>query len=94
MTNQAQRTLQYDNERVCVTLWKFLPGATTGFHRHEMDYVIVPLTTGNLRIVVPVGVETEVSLTAGISYFRKAGVEHDVVNINNFEFAFLELELK
>jgi hypothetical protein len=35
-----------------------------------------------------------VQLTAGVSYNRSAGVEHDVVNVNDFEFRFVEIELK
>ena len=27
-------------------------------------------------------------------YFREAGVEHDVVNTNDHEFAFIEIEMK
>jgi hypothetical protein len=29
-----------------------------------------------------------------VAYFRKAGVEHDVINANAFAFAFVEVELK
>jgi hypothetical protein len=29
-----------------------------------------------------------------VPYFRSAGVEHDVINANGFEFAFIEVELK
>ena len=90
----AKPTLQHDNERTRVTLWEFSPGAATGWHRHEMDYVIVPLTTGKLKLLEPGGVENEANLTAGGSYFREAGVEHDVINANDFDFTFLEVEIK
>ena len=90
----AKPTLQHDNERTRVTLWEFAPDAATGWHRHEMDYVIVPLTTGKLKLLEPGGVENEVDLTAGDSYFREAGVEHDVINANDFGFTFLEVEIK
>jgi hypothetical protein len=33
-------------------------------------------------------------LTAGVSYTRPAGVEHNVVNANAHEFVFIEIELK
>ncbi|MCZ6629445.1 MAG: cupin, partial [SAR324 cluster bacterium] len=33
-------------------------------------------------------------LTAGVPYFRKAGVEHNVINANGFEFVFVEIEFK
>jgi hypothetical protein len=36
----------------------------------------------------------EAQLKMGVSYARKAGVEHDVINVNPFEFAFIEVELK
>ena len=90
---QAVPTLQIDNERVKVTEWRFAPGAETGHHRHGMDYVIVPLTTGTLLLETPQG-EIHGPLTAGVSYARLAGVEHNVVNANDFEFSFVEIELK
>jgi len=93
MSAQAQGSVQIDDARVKVTQWCFAPGAATGWHKHEHDYVVVPLTTGSLRLDEPGGSRT-VQLTAGVSYNRSAGVEHDVVNVNDFEFRFVEIELK
>jgi quercetin dioxygenase-like cupin family protein len=90
----AVPTVQVDNECVRVTEWRFAPGAATGWHRHEHDYVIVPMTTGRLLIEAPRGTASHSPLTAGVSYFRHAGVEHDVINDNDFEFAFVEIEMK
>ena len=89
----AVATLQVENDRVRVTQWSFAPAAATGFHRHEHDYVVVPLTTGSL-VLLENGEEREARLTAGGSYFRSAGVEHDVVNSSGGEFVFVEIELK
>lgn len=91
---QAVATVQEDNDRVRVTEWRFAPGAETGEHVHEMDYVVVPSGDGRLKIVSPEGEETIAELKAGQSYFRKAGVHHNVINANDFEFAFVEIELK
>ena len=57
------------------------------------DYVVVPITTGELHIfdgkaTVPA------PLRSGVSYARQTGVEHDVINPNSFEFVFIEVELK
>jgi len=38
--------------------------------------------------------DSTADLTAGDPYFRPAGVEHDVVNANPTDFAFIEIELK
>ena len=90
----AVPTLQIDNDKVRVTEWRFAPGAETGFHVHGMDYVVVPSGTGRLKLVSPEGEESFAELTQGVSYFRKAGVHHNVINANAFEFAFVEIELK
>ena len=89
----AVPTVQLDNDRVKVTEWRFAPGAETGWHRHGMDYVVVPMTTGTLLLDTPHG-EVRSSLTAGVSYARLTGVEHNVINANNHEFTFVEIELK
>ena len=89
----AAATVQIDNDRVRVTEWRFAPGAATGWHRHNHDYVIVPLATGRLRLE-EAGEERIAELVTGRPYFRQAGIEHDVVNANDYEFAFIEVELK
>ena len=94
MTERAQATVQTDNSRTRVTEWRFAPGAATGWHRHEYDYVVVPMTTGTLKLVGPDGAATFAELVAGISYFREAGVEHDVINASEGEFVFVEVEFK
>lgn len=90
---QATATVQIDNERVSVTEWKFAPGAETGWHRHQHDYVVVPQTSGKLLLKTKGG-DSVSELTSGQSYFRKAGVEHNVINANDCEFVFVEIELK
>jgi len=90
---RAVPTVKLDNARVRVTEWRFAPGAATGFHRHEYDYTVVPMTTGFLAITSPAG-DTRAALVLGEPYFRPAGVEHDVRNVNAFEFVFIEIELK
>jgi quercetin dioxygenase-like cupin family protein len=94
MAIQAVATVQVDNERVRVTEWSFASNAETGYHRHEYDYVVVPLTTGRLKLIGPDGAETFSDLNAGQSYFRQAGAEHNVVNASDGAFAFVEIELK
>lgn len=89
----ATPTVQIDNERVVVTEWRFAPGAETGQHVHAFDYVIVPLSTGSLRLVEPAGTR-DVRLEAGQSYSRPAGTAHNVINVNPHEFSFIEIELK
>jgi quercetin dioxygenase-like cupin family protein len=89
---KATSVVQVENDRVIVTEWRFAPGADTGHHVHAHDYVVVPLTSGTLRLTEPTG-EREVNLEAGASYARPAGVAHNVTNANPYEFRFVEIEL-
>ncbi|PID64203.1 MAG: cupin [Gammaproteobacteria bacterium] len=90
---QAKATLQIENDQVIVTEWSFLPGAETGWHKHGYDYVIVPGTKGKLLLETSEGEKTS-DLEVGQSYYRPGGAEHNVVNINDYPFSFVEVELK
>jgi quercetin dioxygenase-like cupin family protein len=90
---QAVPSMQVDNERVIVTEWRFAPGAETGRHHHGHDYVVVPMTDGTLLLETPEG-EKYAPLLAGQAYFRKAGVEHNVINASEHEVVFVETEIK
>ena len=87
--NRAVPTVQLENEH----LEKF-PGAATGWHRHPHDYVVVPVVDGELELVGPDGGRSRAQLHKGQSYFRKAGVEHDVINAGAEIMTFVEVELK
>lgn len=93
MSERATASVLIDNERVRVTRWHFAPAAATGWHKHEYDYVIVPLADGRLELIESDG-ERYSELETGVPYFRETGVEHDVVNANEHEFTFIEIELK
>ena len=90
---QAISTRLQENDRVIITEWRFEPGAETGWHRHGYDYVVVCLTDGTLLAETATG-PVENKLACGQTYTRPAGVEHNIVNPNDSEFVFVEIELK
>ena len=90
---KATRVTVEDNDRVRITEWRFAPGAETGWHQHALDYVIVYRTAAkHLVETLEGGVAVEVK--EGHSYFRKAGVEHNVVNVGDNEVVLVETEIK
>ena len=91
---KATPTVCIDDARSVVTEWRFSPGAETGWHRHGHDYIVVPMTTGQLLLEEPGGVERVVDLVSGKPYTRDEGVEHNVVNASPHEFVFIEIEMK
>lgn len=93
MGSEAKATVQTETPEVRVTEWRLPPGSATGHHRHAYDYVVVPMTDGELTIVAASGT-TPGPIKAGQAYFRKAGVEHDVQNQTAREIVFVEIEVK
>jgi quercetin dioxygenase-like cupin family protein len=91
---KATSTRLIEHRSVTVTRWTFAPGEATGPHIHAHDYVVVPLTTGKLRIISADGAASDAELVTGAPYAREAGVAHDVINRNAFEFSFIEIEVK
>jgi Mannose-6-phosphate isomerase len=89
----AVATVLIDDEKVRVTRWDFAPGADTGWHRHAMDYVVVPMSDCSFLIEEPTG-ERRVDTPAGQVYRREEGVEHNVVNGGDAPMSFIEVELK
>jgi quercetin dioxygenase-like cupin family protein len=90
----AVATVQVDDDKVRVTRWDFEPGAETGWHRHGMAYVVVPVTDGTLHLELPGGATQTADLRIGQSYAKPFGVEHNVVNGGNTPLSFVEIEMK
>ena len=90
----ATSEIVIDNKRTRVTRWSFEVGEDTGQHIHEYDYVVVPLKDGQLKIVDQDGTVLISDLIKGKSYYRNKGVNHNVINHNDFPFSFVEIEFK
>ena len=90
----AKATQLIDDDRVRVTRFDFEPGAETGWHRHEMDYVITTLTECKMLLEEPGDETREVVIPAGTVYRRDEGVEHNVINGGDAQMSFVETELK
>jgi len=91
--SKAECLVHEENDDVRITEWRLEPGAATGYHRHNYDYAVVPLMAGTIKATGPAG-EFVMELQAGKAYFRKAGVEHDVINVGKALYTFAEVELK
>ena len=90
----AKSDVQVDTPEVRVTEWRLAPGSATSHHTHEMDYVIVPVTSGEMTIVAPTGERSKAQLGVGKSYFRKPASSTTCSTRPASEIVFLEVELK
>lgn len=95
--SKGTATVHIDNDRVKVTEWRLPPGTSTERHSHPYDFVVLPLTTGKLRVETGGSDErVQVELQAGKPFYSEAGAEHDVINDDDGagEFVFVEFEVK
>jgi len=91
----ATPTVTLDDDKVRVTTWTFgADGDATGVHRHEYDYVVVPITGGTFVVTGIDGSERTMTQIAGAAYNGRRGTEHDVTNASGGEVVFVEVELK
>ena len=52
------------------------------------------INDGELQLVDKFGNNVKSRLKKGVSYFKKAGVEHNVINSGNKDLKFIEIEIK
>jgi quercetin dioxygenase-like cupin family protein len=83
-----------DDARVRVSRFDFAAGAETGWHCHEMDYVICAITDCQMTLEEPCNKTRDVLVPAGTAYRRDLGVEHNVINAGTAAMSFVEIELK
>ncbi len=86
--------LLHEDSRTRITQWTFAPGTQTGWHRHELDYVTVQQSGGELALHDADGAETRVPYRDGRTMSWKAPVEHNAVNVSDVEVRVLEIEYK
>lgn len=93
MTDGSHSEQQLENEHFRVTKWTINPGGVIPMHRHDHEYVVVPVTEGTMHVTTSGGEEIIAELTIGQSYTRPAGSEHQVENrIGTQPLAFVEVE--
>ncbi len=90
----AHHAVGIDDERVRVTTWTFRGPEATGQHRHQFDYIVVPVTGGTFEVVDLDGSARRMDQVAGQPYLGRAGTEHDVIHGGEDETVFVEIELK
>ncbi len=83
-----------DNKDVIVNKFILEPKEETGFHLHKLNYVIIPITDGVLKLVNKNNKTSIANLKSGVPYYRKAGIQHNVINNGKSKVIFIELEIK
>src|SRR5258708_17807969 len=74
---QAVPHVHISEPHVRVTEWRFAPGAETGWHRHEADYVVLPMLDGDLIVEEPGRGSRTATLQNNVLYSRLQGAQHN-----------------
>jgi quercetin dioxygenase-like cupin family protein len=90
----ARSDISADDDRVRITTWTFQDGEDTGHHRHEYDYIVVPISGGTFTVNEADGSTRELTQEAATAYLGRAGTEHNVINRGGRTAVFVEVELK
>ena len=90
----GRSTTNADDDRVRITTWTFEDGQDTGHHRHEYDYIVVPISGGTFEVTDVDGSTREMTQQAAAAYLGRAGTEHNVMNRSGHTAVFVEVELK
>ncbi len=85
----------YENAQVRV--WDFVvePGKNKGWHRHDLPYVIIPMTDGDIELESALTGEIERPKgKIGEPIWRDAGEVHDLRNVGNASYRNILVEIK
>ncbi|MET0278780.1 MAG: hypothetical protein ABW198_10660 [Pseudorhodoplanes sp.] len=88
-------TVMFENDRVRV--WDFVveAGKSKGWHRHDLPYVIIPMTEGEIEIESALTGQIEKPKSViGSPIWREAGEVHDLRNVGKTTYRNILIELK
>lgn len=84
----------FENDFVRVWSVKLQPGGRQPWHKHDLPYLIVPLTKGKNIMTFDDGREKETSEMPGEVLWREAGIPHELLNISDWEYSNVLIEMK
>jgi hypothetical protein len=84
----------FENDRVRVWELAVEPGKSKGLHRHDLPYVIVPLTAGPIEIESIDGKVVRPNEKVGEAIWRDAGEIHDLRNMGDTTYRNVLVEIK
>ena len=84
----------FENDLVRVWELAVEPGKSKGWHRHDLPYVIVPLTEGKIEIESIDGRSYRPNEKVGEAIWRDAGEIHDLKNLGDAVYRNVLVEIK
>ncbi len=86
--------VMFENDHVRVWELAVEPGKDKGMHRHDLPYVIVPMTEGDIEIVSIDGRSFKPKEVVGEAIWRDAGEVHNLYNRGTNTYRNVLIEIK
>ncbi len=84
----------FENEQIRVWSVNLEPGERQPWHRHDLPYLIVPLTKGKNIMYFADGREKETNEVVGEVLWRERGIPHELLNISDWNYSNVLIEIK
>jgi quercetin dioxygenase-like cupin family protein len=84
----------FENDSIRVWIFSVAPGGIKRMHRHDLPYLIVPLTGGKVEITTLDGKARSPEDKRGEVIWQEAGETHQLHNLNAHQYENVLVELK
>ena len=92
--NSAEFIVLFEDSKTKITSWRFDPGAETGWHHHNYDYVTIQKSEGRLKIENENGEIHYIDYENNQAASYTAPIIHNASNVSNVEVRVIEIEYK
>lgn len=90
----APHVVIHEDTHSRIIMYTIRPGEQTGWHTHELDYVVVRLSDGTLTSNFADGTKKDFDYKAGTTARYEAPVTHNAVNTGTTDIVGYEIEFK
>jgi beta-alanine degradation protein BauB len=87
---EVRATMQVEHDGMRISRYDLAAGDRIPWHRHDHDYLVIPLTDGVFEVTGPDGTDLH-HVHGGEPYRRDAGTEHELRN-GERPYSFIEIE--
>lgn len=91
---QVGKEILFENDVVRIWSLALEPGEIQPWHRHDLPYIVVPLTAGDNVMRFADGRERATQETIGDALWREPGIPHELVNCSDWTYRNVLIELK
>ena len=84
----------FENDTIRVWSVALAPGGVQAWHKHELPYLIVPLTPGQNEMEFEDGRIRQTVESIGGVLWREAGIPHELRNTSAWDYANVLIEFK